>query len=223
MTASSTSTTSRRGRSPTSRTIPSIPGAFTFAQTQTNFADYRNDQGTTTTIFRVVPTSPVDSEQVASDAGAGVFIEQIIFRGKDSEGRDVETTFQPVPAVQLIAFPVEDGSGNGGSAAASGQPIETSSGVDPATGARLTIQGKVKGKRQIDACGDRVDSWFVDALQIYQYPAGNGQTETIEANYDYGIAPQYGGMIVYEHIDAPRDGPVAQVDFRVGRVPGKAG
>ena len=201
---------------------PSIPGAFVFAQTQRNFADYRNDRGTTTTIFRVVPTSPVDSEQVASDAGSGVFIEQIIFRGKDSEGRDVETTFRPVPAVQLIAFPVEDGSGNGGSTQ-TGAPIESSSGVDPETGAQLTIQGSVKGKKQIDACGDRVDSWFVDAVQTYRYPAGNGQTETIEANYDYGIAPQYGGMIVFEHVDAPRDGPVAQIDFRVGKVPGTAG
>ena len=202
---------------------PNAPGAFRFTVTQPYYADLRSDTGaTSTTVYRVVPSSPVNSEQVASDAGAGVFIEQIVSKGKDAEGNAVQSTFNPVPPVQLIGFPVEDGAGNGGSTQ-TGAPISSSSGVDPATGAQLTIQGTVKGKRQIDACGDRVDSWFVDGAQFFRYPSGNGQTETFEANYDYGIAPQFGGMLVYEHIDAPRDGPVAQIDFRVGTVPERTG
>lgn len=199
-----------------------IPGAFTFAQTQTSYADARRASGTTTTVFRVVPDNPVENEQVASDAGKGVFIEQIIFRSRNAEGQPTESTFNPVPPVQLIGFPVKDGAGNAGTTQ-TGAPIRSSSGVDPNSGAQLTIQGTVKGKKQIDACGDRVDSWFVDAVQTYRYPTDNGQTETLEANYDYGIAPQFGGMLVYEHIEAPLEGPIARVDFRVGRVPERMG
>jgi hypothetical protein len=190
---------------------PSIPDAFTFEVVQENLIDERQNRGALTTRFRVVPLPAVRQEQVPNDAGKGLFIEAITFEGEDSEGNTVETTTSPVPAVQLIAFPVKDGA------------VIDSTGTDPATFARLTFRGEVKGKKQVDACGDRVDSWFVDAELVYQYPTGNGQTETIESNYDYGVAPQYGAMLVFEHVEAPKEGPVIRIDARVGRVPSASG
>lgn len=201
---------------------PEIPGAFRYDVSQPNYADTRQGRGLTTTTYRVVPDSAVESEQVASDAGKGMYIEKIAFEGTTQDGEKFSSSITPVPAVQLIGFPVEDGAGNAGSAQ-TGQPITTSSGVDPASGAQVTISGTVKGKKQVDACGDRVDAWFVDATITYRYPNENGQNETYEANYDYGIATQYGSLLVYEHIDAPLEGPVAQIDFRIGEVPERAG
>jgi hypothetical protein len=179
-----------------------------------------------TTTFRVVPTSPGQTETTRTDAGRGVFIVSIVFEGKDSEGRTIRAAFNPTPAVQLIAFPVKDGAGVGGTTPTQtgSRSIDSSSGTDPGSGAQLTITGKVKGKKQVDACGERVDSWFTDAEQRFTYTDDRtGQTETLESNYDFGIATQYGGMLVYEHTDAPKDGPSIKIDARIGKVPGTSG
>lgn len=186
---------------------PSIPGAFTFEEQRDTFIDERQNRVIITTRFRVVPDPAVQHEQVPNDAGKGLFIEGQVTEGKDSEGNDFRQESNFVPAVQLIAFPVKDGT------------VTNSTGTDPSTAAQLTINGEVKGKKQVDACGDRVDAWFVDAVQNFRYTTENGQTETIETNLDYGVAPQFGGMLVFEHIDQPREGPVFSIDFRVGRVP----
>jgi hypothetical protein len=67
-----------------------------------------------------------------------------------------------------------------------------------------------------------VDSWFTDAeLRFTFTDERTGQTQTLESNYDYGIAPQYGAMLVYEHTDAPKDAPAITVDARIGKVPGE--
>jgi hypothetical protein len=191
---------------------PSIPDAFTFDVTQENLVDERQNRGTLTTRYRVVPRPAVQQEQVPNDAGKGLFIEGIVFRGEDSEGRQVETEFAPSPAIQLTAFPVKDGT------------AVDSTGTDPSTLASLTIRGMVKGHKQIDACGDRVDTWFTDAEQIFRYTDNRtGQTETLVSNYDYGVATQYGGLIVFEHVDAPRDEPAVKIEARVGRVPTRGG
>lgn len=190
---------------------PSIPNAFTFEVTQENLIDERQTRGELTTRFRVVPQSPVHREQLPSDAGRGLFIEQMRFQGQDRDEKEVESVFTPSPPVQLLAFPVQDGA------------AINSSGTDPETFARLTVQGQVKGKKQVDACGDRVDTWFVDAEQTYQYPAGGGQTEELAANYDYGVAIQYGGLVVFEHVDAPQDGPAVEIEARIGEVPRRTG
>jgi hypothetical protein len=196
--------------------------AFTFKQTQTFLIG--RPTGTLTTTFRVVPTSPGQTQTTRSDVGRGVFIVSVHFEGKDDEGRTVTGDFNPRPAVQLIAFPVKDGAGVGGTTPTQtgSQSINTSSGTDPSTGAQLTITGKVKGKMQVDACGKRVDSWFTDAVQRYTFTDDrSGQTQTYETNYDYGIAPQYGGMLVFEHTEAPNDSPAITVNARVGKVPGE--
>lgn len=187
---------------------PSISGAFTFDVTQENLIDERQNRGTLTTRYRVVPRPAIEQEQVPNDVGKGLYIEGIVFRGEDSEGREVETEFAPTSPLNIMPFPVRDGTA-----------IEAR-GSDPSTLARLTITGVVKGHKQVDACGDRVDTWFVDAQQEYTYTDNStGQTESLVSNYDYGVATQYGALIIFEHVDAPLDEPAVKLEARIGQVP----
>lgn len=203
------------------------PGAFTYKQRQTFLIDDRGASGgSITTTFRVTPVSPGQTDVTRTDAGRGLFIESIVFEGKDQEGRTITSEFSPVPAVQLIAFPVQDGDGVAGATPtqAGSTPIESSSGTDPGSGAQLTVTGKVDGKRQIDACGERVDAWFVDAAYRFTYTDDRtGQTRTLESNYDYGVATQYGAQLVFEKVDAPLDDPVIEIKSRIGQIPEAAG
>jgi hypothetical protein len=185
-----------------------IPDAFTFDVQQENFFDSRQSRGVLITHYRVVPQPAVKQEQLPNDAGKGLFIEGHTFIGKDDAGHEFERTNTWSPAVQLLAFPVKDGT------------AINSTGGDIGAGAQLTVAGVVKGKKQVDACGSRVDSWFINAdLTFTTSDNRTGQTETFNMNYDYAVAPQYGGQLVFEHVEAPRDDPVLRVDSRIGRVP----
>jgi hypothetical protein len=85
---------------------------------------------------------------------------------------------------------------------------------------QITIAGQIKNKKQVDACGKRVDSWFVDATQTVRTTNPETlQTETFEGNYDYSVAPQYGSMLLYERIEAPLEGPIVSVASRIAKVP----
>ncbi|MGH2758203.1 MAG: hypothetical protein ACRDKJ_01430, partial [Actinomycetota bacterium] len=50
-----------------------------------------------------------------------------------------------------------------------------------------------------------------------------GQTQTLESNYDYGVAPQYGSQLTYEKTDAPLEEPSIQIEQRIGQVPKAVG
>jgi hypothetical protein len=197
---------------------PAGPGAFRYTQIQRYSADQRVT-GEISTVLRVVPQSPAQTDRTNSDAGRGIFIESISFKGKDRNGNLVESTFNPQPAVQMIAFPVVQGGGVAGQAPQTGTPVTSSSGTDPSNGSSLTLTGNVKGKKQVDACGKKVDSWLVDTTQRFTYNDGNGQRETLESRYRYAFAIQYGSILVYERTEAPKDGPVITIDSRIGQIP----
>lgn len=190
------------------------PDAFRFTVKQTVLFDDRRGEGTLETTYRVVPSSntrsvpnPPAPAPAVSDAGRGVYLVSIIYRDEE-DGEEVEQRFEPSNPLLLLPFPVEDGA------------MINASGTDPQTGAQVTITGQIKGKKQVDACGERVDSWFVDATETLRYSDPETfQTETIEADYDYGVAPQFGGMLVYERVKAPKDGPIVSIEARVGKVP----
>ncbi len=193
------------------RDFDQVPGSFTYEEVQEEIVEGQQRQ-TVTTLYRVTPESPINQEQVPSDAGRGLFLERYTVNAKDAQGRDIETTFDPVNAIQLLAFPVKDGA-----------TVE-SSGTDPNGLAELSIRGVVKGHKQVDACGERVDSWFVDAEQIFRYTDGrNGQTQSIRSNFDYAVAPQYGSQFVFVHQEVPVDAPALVIDARIGRVPERTG
>ena len=176
--------------------------------TQRNIVDERQGNGSVVTTYKVVPRSPAQTNQTNADQGKGLFIAKVVFNTTDDEGKHVSRTFDPLPDIELMAFPVEDGTAIDGV------------GSDPSNGTQLTIHGVVDGHSQVDACGDRVDSWFVDAQQTYLFPdPETRQVEALESNYDYGVATQFGGMLVLEHVEAPSDSPVITIESRIGAVP----
>jgi hypothetical protein len=196
------------------------PGAYTFTVQQTQLLDERVGTGKLVTTYRVVPTgnfrtvpNPPAPAPGVSDTGRGVYLVSIRFQGVDDEGRPFESRFDPSNPLLILPYPVVQGT------------EINASGTDPQTGTQVTITGEVTGKKQVDACGERVDTWLIDAVESYRFSDPDTlQTETIEADYDYGVAPQFGGMILYERVVAPREGPIIKLEARVGEVPeaGKA-
>lgn len=195
------------------------PNAFRYTQVQRYSADQRQ-QGEISTTFRVIPQSPAQTDRTNSDVGRGIFIESIRFKGRDRQGNNVESNFNPQPPVQMMAFPVIQGAGVAGNTPQTGTPVTSSSGSDPSTGASLTLTGTVKGKKQVDACGKKVDSWLTTATQRFTYTdSASGQTQTLESRYDFAFAIQYGSILVFEHVESPKDGPVIVLDSRIGQIP----
>jgi hypothetical protein len=74
------------------------------------------------------------------------------------------------------------------------QAVDTS-GSTPQT---LTHRAYVKGRVTIDACGQRLRGWLVVADQTYQ--AGS---DRITRHFEYGVATQMGGIVVYEDVQSP--------------------
>jgi hypothetical protein len=50
----------------------------------------------------------------------------------------------------------------------------------------------------VDACGTLIDAWLVIAKQTYA--AGD---DSVPSKFHYAIAPHFGGLIVFEHIESP--------------------
>lgn len=113
----------------------------------------------------------------------GIYLLKVVRENEDGDRR----AFEPTPAVRLINLPVSIGD------------TVDSVGVDPQSFQALRNQGTVTGRKRVDACGEMVDSFLVDATQESVDPEGN-QTQR---NYDYGIATQLGGFIIFEHIATP--------------------
>lgn len=142
----------------------------------------------------------------------GVYLTGIIRENPDGT---VASRFEPSPPVRILPLPVEPG-------------LEIDSvGVDPENFSALRLEGRVVEKRRIDACGKVVDSWFVDAVTTFANPNG----EDTRRNYDYGVATQRGGTLVFEHVATPCEGntqgggdgdcvndPDLEFDARLGQV-----
>jgi hypothetical protein len=194
----------------------SSPNAFDYTVSEQQVLDERSSRpGTVDTTYRVAPTgnfaaapNPPAAGVDVTDQGRGVFILKIVFHGYDDQGHPTTSTFQPNSAVQLLQYPVTQGA------------TVSSTGADSSTGSSLQIKGTVAGKKQVDACGHRQDSWLVNAEEIYQYTDPKTlQTNEIDATYNYAIATQYGGWVIYEHTEAPKDNPIIKIDARVGEQP----
>ena len=161
----STSTSSRPASSTTSRTTRQRPVRTRSRCQQTQLFDERIGQGKLITTYRVVPTgnfrsvpNPPNPAPGVSDTGRGLYLVSIRFIGTDDRGQAVRVEVRPVQPAAAHAVPVVQGTG----------PINAS-GTDPQTGTQVTITGVVKGKKQVDACGDRVDTWLVDAVESYRF------------------------------------------------------
>ncbi|MBW3588176.1 MAG: hypothetical protein KY429_02020 [Actinobacteria bacterium] len=122
-------------------------------------------------------------------------------RFKDAEDRTV-AVFNPSPDILFLRLP-----------ALAGAEMDTT-GIDPTTQESLTHSGFIRGRQRIDACGEVIDSWQVEARQEFISLRGDDYTR----KYHYSIATQFGGFIVSEHVEAPEDEPTFNMDARVGQV-----
>lgn len=107
-----------------------------------------------------------------------------------------QQTFKMNPRLQLMGFPV------GG-----GQLISSKS-VNSENFDVLEIEGLVLGKRRrLDACGDVIDAWEVDATAKFTYSqAGSDSTSStreVTYDWDYAVWTNQGALIVWEHTESP--------------------
>lgn len=110
----------------------------------------------------------------------GLTVARIERTEKLADGKVRSSSFSPAPRVLLLPVPVVV------------NEAFNSTGVDPTTLDRFQVQGKVIGKQQVDACGERIDGWRVESTQTFN-------TEARKVNYV--VAMGLGGLIVLEELD----------------------
>lgn len=192
--------------------------------------------------IRVQPSSYADTDQTAGDQGEGV---SLLITGWSEGERSDPATFKSwlmvhAPPLQLISLPVNAAafsagavvtgvtvenldvksasSGRAVDAAVLGAPNNPAGAAATAAGTAgpqmsFVLNGQVMGRRPIDACGDMVDSWFVDADMTIMRDA-----TVLAMDYDYGIATQLGGLVVYERFAIPKTDPVIIIESSIGQL-----
>lgn len=125
---------------------------------------------------RVTTTFEVDS--------GGVSLTRI--ERRSSEG-DV-TVFSPTPTVTYLPTPVSVGPEH----SFSSRGVDLTSSTQPQI---LEHEGFVRGRETIDACGEEIRAWIVEAKQTYRIGA-----EEVDRDYTYGIATQAGALFVFEDV-----------------------
>lgn len=137
---------------------------------------------------RPAPPNPPQGagQNIVRDQGSlnGIFLTQIVRETSDGK----TTTFNPNPPVLYLPQPV-----------VVGQSF-TSQASDPTQFWTLTHTINVRGRERYNACGDLVDSWFVDGSQTF---ASSDENQNGTSDYNYGIGTQMGGIIVFEHRESP--------------------
>ena len=153
-----------------------------------------------------VPPVPVEPPQTpavprppdsvtAGDPERGVSLVRL--ERVDAAGNSSVLNFSP--AVLYLPLPIQAG--------------ETWSavGIDPRTGQVLQHQGQVVRRERVDACGEIVDGWAVEATQTF---SGAG---TATRSYRYIIGPQFGGLIISEQLKASSPEGTLDVTFSLGQ------
>ena len=109
-------------------------------------------------------------------------------------------TFEPVTGLLYLGLPVD-----------ASESFHSTS-TDPKTGQTIVQDSAVKGRSRVDACGDLVDGWRVEASQTRSDASGS-------VAYNYLIATQYGGVPILEEIHTTaEDGTTFDVTFSLGQL-----
>jgi hypothetical protein len=181
---------------------PTQEGEFTYQMVQPELGPNR----TVISTFKVKPAAvtrgvdlPTGLSLRAGDPERGLSLARV--ETVDREGNVTALNF--TPAVLYLPLPVEPGES------------WTSVGIDPRTGAVLQHQGKVLRRQRVDACGDVVDGWLVEATQTFTGTAGN---TSASQTYRYVVATQLGGMLISEerHVASPQGN--TDVTFSLGQL-----
>lgn len=120
----------------------------------------------------------------------------IFLRGIETVVGNDRITFSPALPVKIFPFPAEEGL------------AISDTGVDLSTGETLSVAGTIGQKDRLEGCGEVVDAWTTANMRwTFQKPSTKlppvtdpkPPTETRVYEYDYSIAPQYGGILVGDH------------------------
>ena len=125
---------------------------------------------------------PVISGPRAGEPDRGISLVKI--ESIDNKG-EVVAAFNPTTPILYLPLPVS-----------SGEQFQ-STGIDPRTGQTIIHEATVLGRERVDACGELVDGWAVEARQT----TTNGDAgPAAQVTYRYILATQYGGMMVSERL-----------------------
>lgn len=113
--------------------------------------------------------------------GVGVQLVQLVVYPSNDDAR----IFAPVLPVTLLPFPVTDGS------------TIQSVGIDPINQRVMIVQGVVKNRIRVDACGEIFDGWLVQGTREFHDP---DNPTAQPGTFDYAIAPQLGGLVIMDHL-----------------------
>lgn len=174
--------------------------AFTFETVQNEFGSGQ----IVITRYRV-KTSPTQQRVGPTDVRVGEpdrGIAIIEIKRFDAKTGAAVSTFTPTPPVLVLPLPIVPGESFDGT------------GVDPTDGSTLRIQGSVRKRQQVDACGEVIDGWLVEATRTFSGALGaRSGTQT----YNYIVATQMGGPIIQEFVSSTNAEGSASVTFRVGQ------
>lgn len=70
--------------------------------------------------------------------------------------------------------------------------------ISGSDGGSLLHHAYVDGRITVEACGERFRAWKVVAEQTYSRGG-----ESITRYYEYGVATQMGGILIFEHVESP--------------------
>jgi hypothetical protein len=90
----------------------------------------------------------------------------------------------------------------------------TSTAVDTQTGIQLTLNGDVVKRVRVDACGQEVEGFLVRSEVTGQGPQDSHQ---FQREWDYAVAPQYGGVLISERISQSGETSDLQLRFTLGQ------
>lgn len=141
------------------------------------------------------PTNPQVPSRRVGDPERGISLQRI--ERIDAQGNSSVLNF--TPAVLYLPLPIEPG-----------ESFE-SVGIDSRTGQVLQHQAQVVRRERVDACGEIVDGWAIEATQTF---SGQGTTTR---TYRYLIAPQLGGLPISEQIKITAPEGTLDVTFSLGQ------
>jgi hypothetical protein len=145
-----------------------------------------------------LPKAPVPDTLSVGEPERGVSL--IRLQRVDSAGNTSEVDFSP--GVLYLPLPIVPGE------------EWTAVGADPRTGSMLQHQAKVVKRERVDACGDVVDGWAIEATQTFSI---GGQTAP-PRTYRYIVAPQLGGLIISEAIHTATSQGTTDVTLSLGQL-----
>lgn len=174
--------------------------AFTFETVQNEFGSGQ----IVITTYRV-KTSPTQQRVGPTDVRVGEpdrGIAIVEIQRFDAKTGAALSTFTPTPPVLILPLPIVPGEAFEGA------------GIDPTDGSTLRIQGSVRKRQQVDACGKVIDGWLVEGSRTFSGALGaNSGTQT----YNYIVATQMGGHIIQEFVSSTSADGSSAVTFRVGQ------